>query len=386
HPATPARSPAQRADDSAGAIAALRGSRFDDAAREATTVLARDPGNAQAAAVRAIATYEQGGSALVEELGAVLDQGESFKALDHERGRAAWQAFLDRLDAVDRDLAVVAADPDFSLELCLACWERDWNHSGHIDDRDRRLFEIEYDGAGHELPDGDARRRPTFRFDVGDADWARAMVAFQRAFVEIVLAYRWSELDRMFGSADSLTIRLADAGRVQRARTLVLAGLGFADRARQAYLAETDDDREWVPSPRQKSHPLPLAVDEALYRTWEDVLGDVRALMRGDTGLSVAALAQLGDRRWDNPPRGYLDIGRMLSDPKDIVFDFAILKRVVHSHPETVEAALRSLFGSSYVADKKPSGLLGRLGRMKKEIDGNQDTFGRKLRYFLWLN
>ncbi len=41
-------------------------------------------------------------------------------AFDHERGRAAWNAFLGKLDAADRDLAVVAADPVFSLEPCLA--------------------------------------------------------------------------------------------------------------------------------------------------------------------------------------------------------------------------------------------------------------------------
>src|SRR5439155_5752453 len=140
------------------------------------------------------------------------------------------------------------ADPSFTLELCLACWEHDWNRNGHIDDSDRRLFEIEFDGHGGTLPEGDPRRRPTFKFDVGDADWARAMIAFQRALGELVLAYKWSELDklmRLFGRGKDhrLTIHLLDAGRVHRARDLVLAGLDHAERSRAEYLAETDDDR-----------------------------------------------------------------------------------------------------------------------------------------------
>ena len=75
--------------------------------------------------------------ALVKTLGEVIDQGETFKAFDHEKGRAAWVTFLAELEAIDRDLAVAEADPDFALELCLACWEHDWNFNGRIDERDK---------------------------------------------------------------------------------------------------------------------------------------------------------------------------------------------------------------------------------------------------------
>ena len=54
----------------------------------------------------AIATYQAAGNHLVTELEAVLHEGDVFKSFDHARGREAWQAFLDKLDAVDRDLAV----------------------------------------------------------------------------------------------------------------------------------------------------------------------------------------------------------------------------------------------------------------------------------------
>src|SRR5262245_26305952 len=121
HP--PARDPQQRRQDSAAAIVALQGSRFDDAGREASAALARDAHNSQAAAVRAITTYQAAGHKLVSELSAIIETGHYMKVLDHEQGRAVWREFATALETVDKDLAIVAEDQSFSLELCLACWE-----------------------------------------------------------------------------------------------------------------------------------------------------------------------------------------------------------------------------------------------------------------------
>ncbi|HUQ03909.1 MAG TPA: hypothetical protein VM261_15535 [Kofleriaceae bacterium] len=381
----PPRTPEQRGTDSAPAVTALQAGTFDAAAKEATAALALDPRNAQAAAVRAIAGYQQAGSEMVHELGRILEESDALHAIDHVAGRQAWQTFIDRLDAIDRDLAVVAADPGFSLELCLACWEHDWNHSGEIDDGDRRMFEIEYDGNGEELPEGDPRRRPTFRFDTGDAEWARAMLSFQRAGVELVLAYKWSELDQLFrGEPERLVIRVNDAARVKRAREHILRGVDFADRCRAAYLAETDDDREWVPNPRQKSFAVPLAVDDQLYATWSAVTRDVRHLLRGDEGISMREVARLVDDDLERlVPDAYVDLGKMLAEPSDIVIE---IRGVDGDNPKDVEKVLRGLLGKGYATRMKPSPLVGRLNAMKQQLDRNEDTMERKLRYLFWLN
>jgi hypothetical protein len=385
-PAAPVRTPAQRAEASAPAVTALQASKFDDAARQATSVLAADPGNSRAAAVRAIARYKVGVHGLIEELGRIIVKAEHLEFFDHAGGRAAWQGFLGTLAAIDQDLAVVAADPGFSLELCLACWEVDWNHNGRIDDGDRKLFELEFDGKGGELAEGDPRRRPTFRFDTGDADWGRAMIAFQRAIGELVLAYKWSELDKLFRATapPAVTIQLIDKPRVTRARELVLAGLGFADRCREAYLAETDDDREWVPSPRQRSHPMPLEVDDAVYRTWAGVTGDVRRMLTSAEGISIRELARVAeDDLATRVPDGYIDLGRMLAEPKDFTIDFSSGRG---KDLAGVEQILRGLLGNGYQSTMRPSPLVGRLRQMKGQLDRREDTFERKLRYLLWLN
>lgn len=381
-----AHEPPRPAIDTTASVEALRAGRFGDAAREASSVLARDPHSSRAAAVRAIATYQQAGEHLVNELAAVLDQGEDLQFFDHERGRAAWRAFVDQLAAVDRDLAVAADDPDFSLELCVACWEHDWNRNGGVDDRDRRLFEIEVDDRGQELPERDPRRRPTFRFDRGDADWARAMVAFQRAGAELVLAYRWSELDKVLfrrGEGTPIVIHLIDPDRVDHARELVLAGVGFADRCRAEYLAETDDDREWVPNPRQHSHPVPLPVDDALYARWGEITGDVRRLVASEDGISLRELGSALDADLGRDmPDGYIDIGRMLREPTDII----LARKDGSDERVQLERYLRGLLGHGYAQRMRASPLVARLRHMQSELENGEDRAGRKLRYLLWLN
>jgi hypothetical protein len=365
-------------------IAALQASQFEEAGRRATAAIRLDPQNAQAAAVRAIAAYQAAGQALVDGLVQVIERADALHAFDHEDGRRQWRGFLASLDAIDRDLATAAADPGFALELCLACWEHDWNHNGRIDDRDRKLFEIEYDGKGGELADGDPRRRPTFRFDVGDLDWARAMIAFQRAAVEVILAYSWADLDKLFGRGDPhIVLRVIEPDRVRRARAAILAGLDHADRCRAEYLAETDDDREWVPNPRQRSHPMPLDVDARLYDTWAQVTGDVHRLLASEDGLSLREVAQLVDRRIGFlVPDAYVDLGRMLDQPSDIVLDLHDDARPA-AHFERI---LRDLLGHGYRTEMRASALPSRLRRMRDELDHGDDTLERKLRYLLWLN
>jgi hypothetical protein len=396
--AVPSRQDRDR--ESAAAVSALQAAKFAEAVDQATRVLERDPGNSRAAAVRAIAAYQAAGSRLRDDL-----ESSGPSLLEPGTARTVGERFTEQLTRIDRDLAVAAADPSFSLELCLACWEHDWNHSGEIDEGDRKLFEIEFDGrvasddeSGGELPEGDPRRRPTFHFDTGDADWARAMLNFQRAALEILLAYRWTEVVQLLTFGRDMTevvIRLEDAPRIKRARTLILDGLRYADRCRAAYLAETDDTREWVPNPRQRDHPVPLEVDATLYQTWADVTGDVRRLLESEERISLRQLAALGDR--DSSaylPDAYLDLGAMLREPSDVKIDLGLLRQLDDVDRDTgatkaipiVEKLLRGVLGHGYAAASKPSPLVGRLQRMKRELSTGNDTFERKLRYLLWLN
>jgi hypothetical protein len=294
----------------------------------------------------------------------------------------------ERLNEVDARLAAAAKDPEVTLELCLACWEVDWNRSGEIDDRDRKLFEVELDAQGEQLPEGDPRRRPTFRFDVADVHWLRALISFQRAALNLAQAWDWQALAPAFTrrghrGLEEIRVPLRDAEQVKRARAFILAGIAESRACRQAALAETDDEREWLPNPRQKSHAIPLEVDDALYQTWGQVLDDVDRLMRDEEALSVSDLAQLGKHQWDDPPKGYLHLGKWLSEPRDIVIPLSHLDA---DRAERIEQGLALFFGDAYSQKGPASALPGRLTRMKGEVLVGKESFEKKLRYLLWVN
>jgi hypothetical protein len=379
--------------ESAAAAAALRAGSFREAEELANQALRGGKLNSEALVVRSISRYEQRAQHLGDELLQALELAEETERFDHAKIRKAFSETELALSEIDKDLAAAASDESFALDLCLACWERDWNRSGEIDERDRRLLEIEFAPDGTDLPEGDPRRRPTFRFDVGDIHWARAMIAFQRAAINLVLAYDGEELDKLFAiplfgkMPETLVIRikLSDPKRVAKARALILSGLEHSDNERKAYLAETDDEREWVPSPRQKNSPVPLAVDNALYETWSGVISDLRGLVRGDTGISLGELGRLAGM--PKPPSGYLDVGQMLSHPKDLVFDIPAMSRHDLDGPNAdAEGLARDVFGSYYVKHMRATPLIGRLARMAGELVRGEESLDRKLRYLFWIN
>ena len=389
----PVGAPGAPPPTAAEVLGELQEGRFEQAYDAAGSVLAVAPSDALARAVRAVAGYRAALGRLHVDAMMQLDRLEHDGRIDHDAWRGIFERLEQSLGKIDDDLAVAGEDPGLAFDLCLACWRVDWNRSGELDESDRLLFQVEVDADGRTYPPGDPRRKPTFRFDTGDVWWARAMVAFQRAVLQLGLGYSWTDLDRLlvgfFGGTEptEFRLRVRDADRIRRARELLLAGLDHAERARKEYLAETDDEREWVPNPRQHDHPLPLPVDDALYGTWDRVVGAVRRLLRSEEGLDVAELAQLGDHRWDDPPRGFIDLGRFLSEPSDVVLNLEHLE-AFDDEPTRVHAErlLRDLFGDAYVPELAPSTLPRELLRMKDEIDGGSESLERKLRYLLWIN
>ena len=155
------------------------------------------------------------------------------------------------------------------------------------------------------------------------------------------------------------------------------------NRGEEHDTAEADDEREWVPNPRQKSHAMPLEVDDALFETWAGVLGDVERLLKGQEGVSVAELAQLDDHPLERPPGGFIDVDAFLTQPRDLIVGRNELKQ---SDPGALSELLGRVLGPAYKTSLPPSPLISRLQRMSNEIDRGEDTLERKLRYLLWLN
>ncbi len=384
--------PRQNKIDPAPAIQSLQAARFDEAAAKAREILAAEPDNAQANAVAAIAAYKRTLHQIIQDVVTLAAGAHETHRLNHQYLKYALTAADEGFTSIEQHLEVAGRDSNFAMDLCLACWRYDWNHNGRVDVGDEALFQIESDAAGNLIPEADPRRKPTFRFDLGDVHWARAMAMFQHAALDIVMAYDFTDLDQLIlmeQIPQAVSLRLVDKSRIKRAKALILEGLTAAERSRKLYLAEADDVNEWVPNPRQQNHPLPLPVDDALYETWGQILADIVRLVQGQEGLSIAELAQLGDHRWETPPRGYLNLGQLFDEPADVVFRIKTIKELGDmrgENPALVEKILSEVFGAKYSMSMKPSPLLGRLQRMKSEIERGQDSVERKLRYLLWLN
>ncbi len=306
-----------------------------------------------------------------------------------------------KLDEVELYLSRSAMDKNISLELNLAELRVDWNRNGRIDERDMLLFQIEKDANGRTIPENDPRRKPTFRFDHGDIYWARAFVAFQRSFINLLIAYDYpkmslNEIERALGRRKDaptvLTFKLRDKNIVHKAKQLILDGLSYADKSRELYLEETDDDREWLPNPRQKNHPMPLPVDEQLYETWKVIIRDLQNLVNGKEGLSLAELLTLGYKKkwWEGKklPGGYINIGKLLNEPADIVLDLKEIDKLLdEKNPgESFEKVFKLVLGDKFTMEMKKSPIISQFRRMKQEVEGGKESFERKLRYLFWLN
>lgn len=366
-----------RAAVAAPAIEALRAGSFADARRKSDEVLARDSGQPEAHFVRAVARYRGRIDQLGLDLRTLIVGAMATGRINTSFARQTLESTASELSAIDADLEAASAAPYFEVELCPACWESDWNQSGEVDEGDRHLLEVELDHAGRPLPEGDPRRRPAFAFDRGDLFWARAMLSHQRAIVDLLLAYEpqdWMALTR--GRGD-LAFRVADKGRVSSAKRGFLAGLSWAERARQEYQAEIDDHAEWVPNPRQQDHAVPLSVDEALYAKWGAVLEDLRRLVEGEEGIDLQELARLAGVDPRHVPVGFLDVGRWFRDPVDFV--------VPLSKGDNDADALQRALGSSWRATMPASALPSRIAELKSGISV-EEILHQKLKYILWLN
>lgn len=381
---------ARQEADSAEAVTALQGADFDQATRLAEEAIGRDDTNARAHAVEALARFVSLNHTLVSDvmtLGASVMLSAALRSnfLDLELFDSAFNKADARLVEVDRHLGAAEKDPGVSLELCLACWSVDWNRNGTIDESDRHLFEVETNADGSKREPDDARRRPTFRFDVADVHWLHALASFERAGLELARAWNFAQVVKVViggRKVEALRLPLRSAERARRAQALLLQALAESRECRQLALAEVDDDREWVPNPLQRSHPIPLPVDVALYDTWNTVLTDLEGLLRSQQGLDLGELATLEAQHSGREPidlHGFIDLGRLLSMPEDLTLEFR------HGR-EGISPMVHTFFGKALVEAMPRSALPEHLERMQREIADHEETFEQKLRYLFWLN
>lgn len=250
-----------------------------------------------------------------------VPENPSPEALTYEKQRAAFARFLGDLMQVEATLAPIK-DRNVKVVIDLEKVHLDFRDTGTSDPAATLMNVVRSINSMRPVqPEPDARFEAAF--DYADTIWLRGYCHLLAAGLEFILAYDWSPT---FAAGGELFYpRIGAAGAAARPSTtaareslpwvrnggmgdiasavamihlirwepvepkrMSAARLHLKDVVRlsrdnwAAILAETDDDREWLPAPSQKAGVLPsMGITEDRVKTWMSALDEFDAVLDG---------------------------------------------------------------------------------------------------------
>jgi hypothetical protein len=232
--------------------------------------------------------------------------------------RAILETFNDDLAKTESTLARID-NKDVKLPLHFGQIRLDLNNDGKAD-VDETLWKIYAQlNAGAQNPaTAEASKAFLITFDRGDVAWLRGYCHLLMAMCEAILAHDFHELFEYSGclfypkaetpfpflrrrpveevNEDSMTEDILDAiamihmtrlpvlepHRMKMALTHLEAMIALSRESWKFILAETDDDHEWVPNPKQHTVMPGGAVSEAMVKGWMEFLDEAQAIFKGE--------------------------------------------------------------------------------------------------------
>ncbi len=244
-----------------------------------------------------------------------VDPNPAPEPISHEQARDVLVRFVDDLARADATLSRVGA-AEVKLPLRLGGAHFDYNADGVVGPSEslRHLLE-RINPAARSTNTADTAMLTMF--DTGDVYWLRGYTRLLSALLEWWLAHDTEKLFAhtahlffanpvtpypflpVYGErlgrgsqfpifADAITVvhllnfPLREPARSQAARSHLLQTVALSRAAWAAWLAETDDDREWIPNPRQTGILPGMRVTEDMIPAWMDFLDEVEALLNGE--------------------------------------------------------------------------------------------------------
>jgi hypothetical protein len=231
--------------------------------------------------------------------------------LTNEDFRAIVQQLLDDLASVEKTLAPIeSSDP--KVELAIGACRLDFNGDGRTEDYES-LASVLSNVTNQQIP-ADAASGFVVALDRGDVHWLRGYCHVLSALCEMFLAHDTTKLhdytaQLFFPTAKTRVPLLAEEHpqwwrdpildaiafihllqfpvkepeRLQSAHAHLLAVVDQSRASWDAYLAETDDDREWIPNPKQKNAAIPGAeITPEMITAWRAVLDEFGAVLEGE--------------------------------------------------------------------------------------------------------
>jgi hypothetical protein len=238
--------------------------------------------------------------------------------ITYEKQREGLRALLDDLATVEATLAPMT-DSEVKIVVDLNNVRFDLRGDGKPDDSETLASII---ARLRMAPHASSDKLAPFEvaFDNGDAFWLRGYCHLMSASIEFVLAYDWrptfertghlfyprvaaapfdlgaqsadTQRDGFFGDsfqiADLITLvheirwPLVEASRMQSAHAHLKQVIAMSHASWKSILAETDDDREWIPGPRQKNGVIAsMPVTQEQVDGWLSALDDFDAALDG---------------------------------------------------------------------------------------------------------
>lgn len=232
------------------------------------------------------------------------------KEISYEQLRKLVEDFLGTLKEVDDILAQLPPSADLNLPLHFGLIRLDLDGDGKVGDAET-FWQI-YAGLnrGTRITPEQAAEF-VIAFDRTDAEWLRGYCHFVMALGEFALAHDTHELFErtahlvfarpvtpypflregkedfvapildMIAGIHLINFPVKEPERLKTAHAHLLEMLERSGRMMALLQEETDDDREWIPSPRQTGVIPNVRVEEQMIRGWHDFLEEARELLEG---------------------------------------------------------------------------------------------------------
>jgi hypothetical protein len=236
------------------------------------------------------------------------------EALDYPKLRALYQTLLDDLTATRATFAAVPSNPS---KIVLDLNAVKINPGSVVSGPQNAMGLRDVIGAmGGRAGTNGAAAPWDVAFDYSDTLWLSGYTHVLSAMIEFVMAHDWQKtydatahlffdgarppkdflpadpLDAMNAMGGGIADQIAflhlmqwsagDKVRMSAARGHLKSMIATSRDTWKAVLAETDDDREWLPSPTQQSRAVPsLPITADMVESWHKVLDEFDALLDG---------------------------------------------------------------------------------------------------------
>jgi hypothetical protein len=274
------------------------------------------------------------------EIREVLPQNPNPEKMSYEAWRGILQDVVDDLAKVEETLADIK-DDDVKLPLHVALVKIDLFGTGKPINARGLLQRVPA-----ELADEDSLKELVVGFDRGDVHWLRGYCHFLSAIGEMLLAIDSEEqfnctAHMFFEKVDSphaflqeepraldevtnfnprpisdliayihlMRFPVEEPKRMQAALKHLEAMLPQAKAMWKHYLAETDDDREWIPNPKQTG-VMRVEVTQEMVDTWQATLDEWEAVLQGKRLVPFWRGKQRDDRG--------LNVRKIFTEPRTI--------------------------------------------------------------------